>query len=442
MRSVALVVAKDLRILRRSPLLLGVLVAYPILIALLVGLVAGYANAKPRVALVDEEGLPAVVVVGGERFDVAGTIERVDEDVTLVRLPGDEAGRQLRSGKIVASLTVPEGFLADLRGMVRSPRLVLRTTQGGISTRVVQQVEALVYALNRQLQRAYIDANVGYIRLIQRGGSGTFLGRRFDVLGLDGTARALEELPPDERVDEIREFVRVAGLALDQTDDALRATANPIELVRGADRGRTWVLSAQIQAYALALTITFLTLLLAAAALASERDENAIGRLGRGLVTLGELVAAKVVLAAALALALGLAIVLSFGLIIELGGVEGGEPWGRVPLVVAGLALAGASLGALGALLGALVREARAASLVALLVVLPIVFLGLVPREVVPVAGWVSNAFPFVHAVRLFASALYDASPWSVLAREAAWLAGLGAVFALLARLGARRLLV
>jgi len=60
----------------------------------------------------------------------------------------------------------------------------------------------------------------------------------------------------------------------------------------------------------------------------------------------------------------------------------------------------------------------------------------------VPVAGWVSNAFPFVHAVRLFASALYDASPWSVLAREAAWLAGLGAVFALLARLGARRLLV
>jgi len=442
MRSVALVVAKDLRILRRSPLLLGVLVAYPILIALLVGLVAGYANAKPRVALVDEEGLPAVVVVGGERFDVAGTIERVDEDVTLVRLPGDEAGRQLRSGKIVASLTVPEGFLADLRGMVRSPRLVLRTTQGGISTRVVQQVEALVYALNRQLQRAYIDANVGYIRLIQRGGSGTFLGRRFDVLGLDGTARALEELPPDERVDEIREFVRVAGLALDQTDDALRATANPIELVRGADRGRTWVLSAQIQAYALALTITFLTLLLAAAALASERDENAIGRLGRGLVTLGELVVAKVVLAAALALALGLAIVLSFGLIIELGGVEGGEPWGRVPLVVAGLALAGASLGALGALLGALVREARAASLVALLVVLPIVFLGLVPREVVPVAGWVSNAFPFVHAVRLFASALYDASPWSVLAREAAWLAGLGAVFALLARLGARRLLV
>ena len=41
--------------LRRSPLLLGALLAYPVVIALLVGLVAGYASAKPRVAFVDEE---------------------------------------------------------------------------------------------------------------------------------------------------------------------------------------------------------------------------------------------------------------------------------------------------------------------------------------------------------------------------------------------------
>src|SRR5438034_5874241 len=46
---------KDLRILRRSPILLGLLVSYPVIIALLVGLVAGYANTKPRVGLVDED---------------------------------------------------------------------------------------------------------------------------------------------------------------------------------------------------------------------------------------------------------------------------------------------------------------------------------------------------------------------------------------------------
>ncbi len=106
-----------------------------------------------------------------------------------------------------------------------------------------------------------------------------------------------------------------------------------------------------------------------------------------------------------------------------------------------GLLLAGASLGALGALLGALAREARSASLVALLVVLPIVFLGLIPSEVVPPAGWASDALPFAHAVRFFSSALFDLSPWGELAREAAWLAGLAGVFGGLACLGARRLL-
>jgi ABC-2 type transport system permease protein len=201
------------------------------------------------------------------------------------------------------------------------------------------------------------------------------------------------------------------------------------------------LLSAQVQSYALALTITFLALLLAAGAIASERDENTIGRLRRGLVSMGELVGAKVALAAVVALALGLAIAVVFGVIVEAGGVVGGQPWERLPLLAVGLLLAGAALGALGTLLGALSREARAASLVAVLVVMPIVFLGLVPREVAPVAGWLSDALPFAHAVRYFASSLYDVSPWGAVARELAWLVGLGLVFATLARLATRRLL-
>ena len=60
MSAVLLLLRKDLRVLRRSPLLLGALVAYPIVIALLVGLVAGYASAKPRVAFVDDDNLPQV----------------------------------------------------------------------------------------------------------------------------------------------------------------------------------------------------------------------------------------------------------------------------------------------------------------------------------------------------------------------------------------------
>ena len=99
------------------------------------------------------------------------------------------------------------------------------------------------------------------------------------------------------------------------------------------------------------------------------------------------------------------------------------------------------ALGALGSLLGALARDARSASLVAVLVVMPVVFVGLVPREVAPVAGWLSDGLPFVHAVRYFAASLYDASPWGTVGRELLWLVGLGAVFGMLARLATRRLL-
>jgi len=85
--------------------------------------------------------------------------------------------------------------------------------------------------------------------------------------------------------------------------------------------------------------------------------------------------------------------------IIEVGGVTGGEPWERLPLLAVGLVLAGGALGALGALLGALAKEARSASLVAVLVVMPIVSLGLIPAEVVPLAGWLSDLLP-LHARR------------------------------------------
>jgi len=432
---------KDLLVLRRSPLLLGALVAYPLLIAALVGLVAAFASAKPRVAFVDRDGIPPTLELAGREYDVRGTIERVAEEVELVRLGAPEARRQLEAGRVVAVVTVPEGFVADLRGMTRSPTLLLETTRGGLAPRVTQQVQALVYALNRELQDAYVEANVASVELLREGGRIAFLGTEVEVLGLQGAARLLEGLPDEPEVLRLREFVRTADAALTQTDRALRVTANPIALERAPERGRTWALSAQVQAYGLALTTTFLALLLAAGALAAERDEGTLARLVRGTVGLGRVVAAKVALAAVVAVAVGLALALVFGVVAELGDVPGGQPWERLPLLALGLVLAGAAVGAIGTFLGAAAGDARTASLLAVLVVLPVVFVGLVPREVAPAAGWISDALPFAHAVRLFDAALYAAEPWRGVAAEAAWLAALALVFGLAARVASRRLL-
>jgi ABC-2 type transport system permease protein len=442
MSSILLILRKDLLVLRRSPVLLAVLIAYPLVIALLIGLTAAYANAKPRVALVDLDNIPARVTVAGETFDVDGLIHEVAKNVELVRMSEDEAAAQLASGRVAAVVTIPPGFIDTLKGLVASPHLTLATGTGGITPRVRQQMQALVYNLNLRVQKAFIEADIRYVDLLLHGGKGRVLGRDFSIIGLDGTQRLLAHLPASPERAQIADFVHDARLALALTDNAIRATATPVVLDEETGRGRTSALSAQVQAYGLAITISFLGVLLAAGALAAERDENTIGRLVRGLIGLGRLVVAKISLAVVVALGVGLAILLGFGIAVEAGDVTGGQPWQRLPLVIAGIALAGAAVGAVGALIGALARESRTASLVGILVVLPVVFLGLVPREIVPVAAWISDAFPFSHAVRFFASALYDGSPWGTVAREAAWLVGLTAIYGGLARVAARRLAV
>jgi ABC-2 type transport system permease protein len=421
-------------VLRRSPLLLGALLAYPIVIALLVGLVAGYASSKPRVAWVDEDNVPPVVSVAGHQFHVQSIVDEVSQNVTLVRMSAAEAERQLASGRVVATITVPNGFVGALETTAESPSLVLRTGTGAVAPRVTQQVQALVYRLNRQLQDVFIRANLRFVRLLLQGGKGSFLGNSFTVLGLDRTQRLLESMPQDERVKAISDFVRKAKIGLASTGIALQATAHPIELEQPKASGRSWLLSSQVQAYGIALTVTFLALLLAAGAAAAENDEGTIGRLRRGLVSLGQLVWSKVALAAVVGVALGAVIAIVFGIVVAVGGVSGGEPWARIPLLLVGVALAAAVVGAAGTLLGALAREARTASLLAVLVVLPVVFLGLVPRGAFSVAWWVSEFLPFAHAVRWFAAALYDTSPWRTLAIETVWLLGIGAVLWLLAR--------
>ena len=184
MRRSALVLRKDLRVLVRSPLLLGVLIAYPLLVAGLVGLVAGYGSSKPRVALVDEDHLPQVVSVGGHRFRIQDAIDEVGKNVHLVRMDPVEARRALATGRVVATLTVPPGFLADLKSGLHSPSLIYQVTRGGISSRVTQQVQALVYSLNSRLQEAYVPTDLHYVDLIVRGGTATFGGRTYHVLGL------------------------------------------------------------------------------------------------------------------------------------------------------------------------------------------------------------------------------------------------------------------
>lgn len=447
MSRIALLLAKDARRLARSPLLLVALVVYPLLIALLLGLVVRYAGERPRVALVDEAGLPRTIVVGAERFDLRALFEEAAE-VELVRMPSDQAEREVATGQAVASLTVPRDFTVKLRRLDESPQIVLRTSQSAMGTRVVEKVRALTYAINLTLQTAYIEANLGFVDLLKRGGTGRLGETDVTVLGLEQARGELERLASSRDAQvaatakRLARFVRQVEGAVDQVGDYLQATANPIELVTEEERGRTWVLSAQVQAYALGLALAFVAVLLGAASITGEREERTLGRLVRGLVGLGELVVEKVVFVSLLGAALGLLLAAVFGAVVELGNVSGGQPWERLPLLAAGLLLAAGAFGALGVLLGTLARDASGAMLLALLIGFPVVLIGVVPAGSFALADTLSAVVPFGHAVDLAAAALYDTDPWLETVREGAWLLGLTLAFALAARFTARRLLV
>jgi hypothetical protein len=447
MRRIGLLLGKDARVLARSPVLTGALVVYPLLIALLVGLVVRYAGERPRVALVGAAGLPSVLVVGERSFDVQAMLQQA-KGVRFVDMSAAQAERELDTGRVLATLVIPEHFAATLRGLRESPRIVLETGEGGLSSRVVEKVRALVYDVNLELQQAYIQANLAAVDLLLRGGSGTIGKTRFTLLGIDRAELALQALERSAepkvaaRARKLLRFVRQLRGAVGQVGDFLAATANPIRLDTAAKTGRTWLLSAQVQAYALALALAFATVLLGAAALTSEREEHVLGRLARGLVGLGQLLLEKTLLAAAVAVSLGLALALAFGLVVELGGVSGGEPWSRLPLLALGLVLAGAAFGAFGVLLGTLAREPGTAALLAFLVALPLTLIAAVPHASLAAAAPLADLFPFGHSVSLFTSALYDARPAATVAREAAWLAALAAAFLVGARLAVRRLLV
>jgi hypothetical protein len=72
---------------------------------------------------------------------------------------------------------------------------------------------------------------------------------------------------------------------------------------------------------------------------------------------------------------------------------------------------------------GVAARDLRASSLVGVALVTPIVLVGLVPRQVSPLAAAVSEFLPFVPAVRAFGAALFDAAPLSTALEASAHLA-------------------
>jgi ABC-type multidrug transport system permease subunit len=437
---------KDLRILRRSPLLVALLVLYPIVIAVLIGLALSAGPDKPKVAFYNGlEGKSAVVELGGDRIDLAAEGQRLFEAIDPVRVNSkEEAIQKVKDGEVLGALIIPDDLAMNIQSSLEQGTVeVYYNAEDPAKQRFVENtIKAQVQSANSALTKRVAKEALKLLDLISTGGEYSFLGQSFDVLGLERAERILAQakadLPPGSaeraEIDRVIAFGKLARENLSFSDDVLAVVGEPIQVKATALDGGTTSLSSFAVALAVAVSLMFITLLLAAGTLALEREENAFSRLVRGLVSKTGLLVEKAGLAAVCSVSVSLLMLAGLGLFVELD-------WGRFPLWLAALTVGALAFAALGLAIGALTRDVRAASLLAFMICLPLAFLALVPSGAVApglydVIRAVSAVFPFSPALDALDAALNDAGD---IGGPLLHLAGLTLAFGALGRLALQR---
>jgi ABC-2 type transport system permease protein len=410
---------KDLQILKRSPLLVALLVIYPIVISVLIGLALSKGPDKPKVAFVNQVPPAAnVIQLGSEKIDTSKYGQQLFTAIDPVRVDTEEeAIAKVKSGDVLGALILPPDLTNKLAtGLEPAHVKVFYNAEDPVKARYVQDtITSQVQKANAAVRKKLTQIAIGYLQLIVKGGQFSFFGRDFDVLGLTKADQVLQatlkDLPKDSQayaqIQAVQRFAKVARDNLGLSDNVLRTVGEPIVVDQQIVKGGKTPLDAFAVAVAVTVSLMFVTLLLASGTLALEREENAFGRLVRGLVSRTALLAEKGLLAAGAAFVVTLLMLAGLAIFIELA-------WDRFPLWMVALAAGALGFAAMGLAIGAITREVRAASLLAFMLSLPVAFLALVPsgsvsQTLYDVTRAISAVFPFKPTLDALNAALNDA---------------------------------
>jgi ABC-type multidrug transport system permease subunit len=414
---------KDLQILRRSPLQAFLLVAYPVLIAVLVGFAISGSPDKPRVAFLNEVPAESRVTVGTTELPEIGVDDRICERVECVDVKSrSEAAEAVSSGDALAALILPADLVDRINSLsTPSPSTpeveVIVNEEDPVKARLVNdRINSLLTQANLVIARRIAHEGGKFIGLVVNGGQFTVLGQAIEILGLGNAARILHavraSLPPGplrKSLDQVLRFTTLTRSNLGTAGTLLTRLTQPIAVDRQVVSGSAPPLEVFAIAVAATFTLAFVTVLLVAGSLALEREENAFPRLTRGLVSPSALLTEKVALGVGVGLLVTLLMLAGLAFFVPLH-------WSRFGLWLLAIVAGGAGLGAAGAALGAAAREVRAVSLLAFMVTLPVAFLSLIPSDTVgpaldDVIKVIAALFPFKPALQALTGALDPAGP-------------------------------
>jgi ABC-2 type transport system permease protein len=442
---------KDLQILKRSPLLVGLLVVYPVAIALMIGFALSSPPGKPTVALYD--AVPTghgAVSLGNQKIYIGHYANQLFDSITPIRVGSRaEAIAKVKSGQAQAALIIPADIISEINGLITqgvgSPTVeLILNSRDPLERQFAQQaISARASQVEQAISKQVLRVAVVDLQQLLTGGTLNFLGQNVPLLGLKN-ARAIVQgsissLPPKSPlIPALKQVVNFADFAIAGFNFAtpvLGSIGSPLTVKQTQLAGKTTPTAAYAAAIAVIVSLMFVGVLLAAGLLALERSENAYARLVRGLITPTGLLLEKVLLSAGAAAGVTLLMSAFVSLFVHL-------EWVRFPLWVAALVLGGLAFGALGVAIGGLARDVSVASLMAFVISLPIAFMALVPADAVSgtiksILDAVAFVFPFKAALQAAANAFSGSAPaigWPLV-----HLAVLALVFGALARLAMRR---
>ncbi len=419
---------KDLQILRRSPLQAFLLVAYPILIAVLVGFAISRSPEKPRVAFLNEVPPQSRVAVGTTELPKIGVSDRICERVECVHVKDHaEAVEEVRSGDVLAALILPADLVDNINSLStpipRTPEVeVIVNEEDPVKAQLVNdRINSLMTQANLVIAQRIAHEGGKFVGLVVHGGQFTVLGQAIQILGLGNTARILHavraSLPTGalrKSLDQVLHFTTLTKSNLGTAATLLTRLSQPIAVDKQVVNTSTPPLEIFAIAVAATFTLAFVTVL---------------------LVSRSALLTEKVALGVALGLVVTLLMLAGLAIFVPLH-------WGRIGLWLVAIVAGGAALGTAGAALGAAAREVRAVSLLAFMVTLPVAFLSLIPAGTVgpglyDVIKVIAAIFPFKPALDAMTAALDPAGP--SLGGALLHLGVLIVAYGLLARLALRR---
>jgi ABC-2 family transporter protein len=442
---------KDLQILKRSPLLVSLLVLYPVVIALMIGFALSSPPGKPTVALYDAVPTGSgAVSIGNQRINIAHYANQLFQSITPIRVNSrEEAIAKVRSGQAQAALIIPADIVGEINGLITqgvgnpTVELVLNSKDPLERQFAQQAITSRATQVEQAVSKQVLRVAVNDLQQVLNGGALQFLGQNVPLLGLKNARTIVQgtiaSLPPGSplkpALEQVVNFADEAIGGLGFASPVLSSIGSPLTIKQTELAGKTTPTDTYAAAIAVIVSLMFVGVLLAAGLLALERSEHAYSRLVRGLITPEGLLSEKILLAAAAAAGVTLLMSAFVSLFVHL-------EWARFPLWLAALVLGGLAFAALGVAIGGLAREVSVASLMAFVLSLPVAFVALVPGDAVSgtlktILDVIAFLFPFKAALQAITNAFTGTSPgigWPLV-----HLAVLTLAFGALARLAMRR---